>query len=48
MLGFFQAFQPKFVKRYLEGATLVQDAVDAYVKEVQERSFPEAPYTYTK
>lgn len=48
MLGFFQAFQPKFVKRYLEGASLVQDAVDAYVKEVQERSFPEAPYTYTK
>ena len=48
MLGFFQAFQPKFVKRYLEGATLIQDAVDAYVKEVQERSFPEAPYTYTK
>jgi 3-methyl-2-oxobutanoate hydroxymethyltransferase len=48
MLGFFQAFQPKFVKRYLEGATLVQNAVDAYVKEVQERSFPEAPYTYTK
>jgi len=48
MLGFFQTFQPKFVKRYLEGATLVKDAVDAYVKEVQERSFPEAPYTYTK
>lgn len=48
MLGFFQAFQPKFVKRYLEGATLVQNAVDAYVKEVQERSFPEIPYTYTK
>jgi len=48
MLGFFQAFQPKFVKRYLEGATLVQDAVDMYVKEVQEQSFPETPYTYTK
>ena len=48
MLGFFQVFQPKFVKRYLEGATLVQDAVETYVKEVQERSFPEAPYTYTK
>jgi 3-methyl-2-oxobutanoate hydroxymethyltransferase len=48
MLGFFQAFQPKFVKRYLEGATLVQNAVDTYVQEVQERSFPEAPYTYTK
>ena len=48
MLGFFQAFQPKFVKRYLEGASLVQNAVDVYVKEVQARSFPETPYTYTK
>jgi len=48
MLGFFQAFQPKFVKRYLDGATLVQNAVEAYVKEVQERTFPETQYTYTK
>lgn len=48
MLGFFQAFKPKFVKRYLEGATLVQDAVDAYVKEVQDRTFPKSEYTYQK
>ena len=48
MLGFFQAFQPKFVKRYLEGASLVQSAVDAYIKEVQERSFPSLEHTYTK
>ena len=48
MLGFFQTFQPKFVKRYLDGGALVQNAVDTYIKEVQERSFPEALYTYTK
>jgi 3-methyl-2-oxobutanoate hydroxymethyltransferase len=48
MLGFFQAFQPKFVKRYLEGAKLVQAALDIYVKEVQERRFPETQYTYQK
>jgi len=48
MLGFFQAFQPKFVKRYMEGASLVRSAVDAYVKEVQERSFPSLEHTYTK
>lgn len=48
MLGFFQAFQPKFVKRYLEGAALVQTALDAYIKEVQERSFPQTEYTYQK
>lgn len=48
MLGFFQAFQPKFAKRYLEGAKLVQEAVDTYVKEVQERRFPEIEFTYQK
>lgn len=48
MLGFFQAFKPKFVKRYLDGAALVQDAVDAYVKEVQTRQFPDTEYTYQK
>ncbi len=48
MLGFFQAFQPKFVKRYLDGASLVQDALTQYIQEVQERSFPSAEYTYTK
>lgn len=48
MLGFFQEFQPKFVKRYLEGASLVQNALDAYTKEVQERSFPSSEHTYTK
>ncbi len=48
MLGFFQAFQPKFAKRYLDGATLVQNALDTYIKEVQERSFPALEHTYTK
>ncbi len=48
MLGFFQAFQPKFVKRYLNGAQLVQEALDTYIKEVQERSFPNIEHTYTK
>jgi len=48
MLGFFQAFQPKFVKRYLDGASLVQGALECYIKEVQERSFPSAEHTYTK
>lgn len=48
MLGFFQAFQPKFAKRYLEGAKLVREAVDTYVKEVQERRFPEIEFTYQK
>ena len=48
MLGFFQAFQPKFAKRYLEGASLVEEALNRYVQEVQERSFPSIEHTYTK
>ncbi|MDD3324341.1 MAG: 3-methyl-2-oxobutanoate hydroxymethyltransferase [Sulfurospirillaceae bacterium] len=46
MLGFFNEFQPKFVKRYLEGATLVQNALDEYIKDVQNRSFPSIEHTY--
>jgi 3-methyl-2-oxobutanoate hydroxymethyltransferase len=48
MLGFFQAFKPKFVKRYLEGANLVQAALECYVKEVETRQFPTPEYTYQK
>ncbi len=48
MLGFFQVFQPKFAKRYLEGATLVEEAIEQYVKEVQEGIFPSLEHTYTK
>lgn len=48
MLGFFKPFKPKFVKHYLEGAKLVEDAVDTYVKEVQNRSFPHLEHTYSK
>ncbi|MDD3463033.1 MAG: 3-methyl-2-oxobutanoate hydroxymethyltransferase [Sulfurospirillaceae bacterium] len=46
MLGFFNEFQPKFVKRYLEGATLVQNALDEYIRDVQNRSFPSVEHTY--
>jgi 3-methyl-2-oxobutanoate hydroxymethyltransferase len=46
MLGFFQEFQPKFVKQYLNGADLVKNAVDKYVKDVQTREFPAQEHTY--
>lgn len=48
MLGLFKAFKPKFVKHYLEGASLIEDAIDTYVKEVQNRSFPCVEHTYSK
>lgn len=46
MLGFFEEFTPKFVKQYLDGATLVKDAVEDYAKEVNNKSFPAAEHTY--
>lgn len=46
MLGFFEEFQPKFVKKYLDGATLVKEAVDRYVEDVKNRTFPAKEHTY--
>jgi len=44
--GFFDEFQPKFVKRYLNGAKLIDDALEKYANEVKTRAFPTAQYTY--
>jgi len=46
MLGLFEAFTPKFVKKYLNGASLVKEAVAQYAKEVQNREFPQEEHTY--
>ncbi|DAB33228.1 MAG TPA: 3-methyl-2-oxobutanoate hydroxymethyltransferase [Sulfurospirillum sp. UBA12182] len=46
MLGFYEKFQPKFTKRYLQGADLVRQALDEYVQEVQTRKFPAKEHTY--
>jgi len=40
MLGFFEDFKPKFVRRYLNGAELVREAVKKYVQDVQTGKFP--------
>jgi len=40
MLGFFEEFKPKFVKRYLDGANLVKESVENYRSEVQNGTFP--------
>lgn len=46
MLGFFDEFKPKFVKRYLNGADLVKNAVKEYVKDIQNGDFPSREYWY--
>ncbi|MEJ5084221.1 3-methyl-2-oxobutanoate hydroxymethyltransferase [Brucella pseudogrignonensis] len=40
MLGLFQDFTPRFVKRFTELAPQVSDAAKAYAEEVRARSFP--------
>jgi len=46
MLGFFEEFTPKFVKKYLDGASLVRSAVAEYADEVQTRQFPKEEHIY--
>jgi len=46
MLGLFEAFTPKFVKKYLDGAALVKNALQEYAQEVVKREFPAEEHTY--
>jgi len=46
MLGFFDEFKPKFVKRYLNGAQIIKKAVKEYVQEVKNSTFPSKEYWY--
>jgi len=46
MLGFFDEFKPKFVKRYLEGADLIREAVKNYAQDVINGKFPSSEYSY--
>lgn len=46
MLGIFEAFTPKFVKKYANLAEEMDKAMQAYVRDVRESKFPEDHYTY--
>lgn len=46
VLGIFQAFTPKFVKRYAEIGTQIESVFKEYVADVRERRFPEDKHTY--
>ncbi len=46
LIGQFQAFSPKFVKKYADIATVVTDAMKAYVADVQAGAFPEDVHCY--
>ncbi|MDB4257448.1 3-methyl-2-oxobutanoate hydroxymethyltransferase [Arcobacteraceae bacterium] len=40
MLGFFNEFKPKFVRKYLDGADLVKQSVKKYANDVTTKKFP--------
>ncbi len=46
MLGLFEEFTPKFVKKYLSGAELIKEALATYANEVRNRTFPAEEHTY--
>jgi 3-methyl-2-oxobutanoate hydroxymethyltransferase len=46
ILGIFQAFTPKFVKKYANLAEETLKAMEAYVEDVRAGKFPEVQHTY--
>ncbi len=46
MFGFFEAFKPKFVKQYLNGASQIRKGLTRYRDEVKNRAFPSKEYSY--
>ena len=47
LIGQFQAFTPKFVKKYCAVAETITAAMKAYVADVKGSKFPEAQHTYS-
>ena len=48
LLGLNTDFTPKFVKQYLQGATLITDAVNNFVTDINNVTFPSQEHTYTE
>lgn len=46
MLGLFEDFKPKFVRHYMQGASMVKEAVNQYRNDVQNSSFPSKEEEY--
>ncbi len=46
MLGLYNKFNPRFVRRYLEMASLVSDAVKQYSQDIRDGSFPTDAESY--
>ena len=46
ILGLFEAFTPKFVKKYADVSSLMLGAFQAYIKDVKDGAFPGREHTY--
>jgi 3-methyl-2-oxobutanoate hydroxymethyltransferase len=46
LLGIFDKFKPKFVRDYMNGATLIRNAVSSWAEDVREGSFPSLSESY--
>jgi 3-methyl-2-oxobutanoate hydroxymethyltransferase len=46
MLGLNSGFQPRFLRRYLNLDTEVNDAISRYIEDVKNRSFPSKEESY--
>ncbi|MCK9425199.1 MAG: 3-methyl-2-oxobutanoate hydroxymethyltransferase [Ignavibacteriaceae bacterium] len=46
LLGFSKDFNPKFLRKYLDGFSLIKSALNAYNSDVKEEKFPSAKESY--
>ncbi len=46
MLGYYEGRAPRFVKRYAEVGTVIQEALERYAEDVRGGAFPEQQHTY--
>jgi 3-methyl-2-oxobutanoate hydroxymethyltransferase len=46
MLGLFDMYQPKFVKRYADLRSVIADAVKRYIADVKDGSFPDEEHSF--
>ncbi len=47
LLGMFDRFTPKFVKKYANGAQIFTEAIQSWIKEVDAQSFPGPEHVFT-
>jgi 3-methyl-2-oxobutanoate hydroxymethyltransferase len=46
MFGFFKKFSPKFVRQYIDGASIIKDGFKKYKEDVESGNFPNEDESY--